>query len=105
MRVIFDLPPQFGSFPHPLAYIEWFTPLRNKRPDPKVGLYQISPSTHQHRPNAAVVSVDKIRRACHLIPKSGVEIDRTLTKDNALDIAKQFWVNSYIAIDLRVLME
>ena len=56
VRVIFDLPPQFGPFPHPLAYVEWFTPLRNKRPDLKVGLYQVAPSTQQWRPNAAIVS-------------------------------------------------
>ncbi|KAJ6564234.1 hypothetical protein B0H19DRAFT_1258700 [Mycena capillaripes] len=31
IRVIFNLPPQFGTFAHPLAYIEWFTPLN--RPD------------------------------------------------------------------------
>ncbi|KAJ7321717.1 hypothetical protein DFH08DRAFT_818578 [Mycena albidolilacea] len=31
IHVIFRLPPQFGIFPHPLAYIKWFTPL-NKTP-------------------------------------------------------------------------
>ncbi|KAH9929841.1 uncharacterized protein B0H18DRAFT_873779 [Fomitopsis serialis] len=68
VRVIFDLPQQFGSLPHPLAYIEWYTPLRTKVPDPRVGLYQISPSTQRRRPNAAIVRVDQIKRACHLIP-------------------------------------
>ncbi|KAF7371542.1 hypothetical protein MVEN_00009200 [Mycena venus] len=31
IRVIFKLPPQFGTYSHPLAYIEWFTPLN--KPD------------------------------------------------------------------------
>ncbi|KAJ7904866.1 hypothetical protein B0H13DRAFT_1528847, partial [Mycena leptocephala] len=36
IRAIFRLPPQFGEFPHPLAYVEWFTAL--SRPDPISGL-------------------------------------------------------------------
>ncbi|TCD59805.1 hypothetical protein EIP91_011412 [Steccherinum ochraceum] len=42
IRAIFELPPQFGYYPHPLAYIEWYTPFqqydRNTRmyTDPKV---------------------------------------------------------------------
>ncbi|KAJ7722129.1 hypothetical protein DFH07DRAFT_857176, partial [Mycena maculata] len=38
IRVIFKLPLQFGSYPHPLAYIEWFTPLKS-RPDPVSGMF------------------------------------------------------------------
>ncbi|KAJ7722483.1 hypothetical protein B0H14DRAFT_2180354, partial [Mycena olivaceomarginata] len=26
IRAIFRLPPQYGTYPHPLAYIGWFTP-------------------------------------------------------------------------------
>ncbi|KAJ7815835.1 hypothetical protein B0H13DRAFT_1515779, partial [Mycena leptocephala] len=25
IRAIFALPPQYGKYPHPLAYIQWFT--------------------------------------------------------------------------------
>ncbi|PBK94482.1 hypothetical protein ARMGADRAFT_1062603 [Armillaria gallica] len=28
VRAIFNLPEELGSFPHPLVYVEWFTPLR-----------------------------------------------------------------------------
>ncbi|KAH9839785.1 uncharacterized protein C8Q71DRAFT_703179 [Rhodofomes roseus] len=104
IRVIFDLPWQFGTLPHPLAYVEWYTPLR--RLDPATGLYVISRSTRNGgKPNASVVTIDKIRRACHLIPKHGKTIDRGLTKDNALDFAQatEFRVNSYISVDLRTL--
>ncbi|KAH9926043.1 uncharacterized protein B0H18DRAFT_849248, partial [Fomitopsis serialis] len=43
VRVIFDLPEQFGVLPHPLAYVEWYTPLT--RLEPSTGLYLVSRST------------------------------------------------------------
>ncbi|KAF9557788.1 hypothetical protein CPC08DRAFT_594491, partial [Agrocybe pediades] len=43
IRAIFNLPPQFGSYAHPLAYIEWFTPLGV--PDRVTGLHSITRST------------------------------------------------------------
>ncbi|KAJ7783924.1 hypothetical protein DFH07DRAFT_789665 [Mycena maculata] len=39
IRVIFKLPLQFGSYPHPLAYIEW--------PDPVSGMF----TTHRSTPD------------------------------------------------------
>lgn len=63
-------------------------------------LYLVSRSTRAGRPNASVISIDSIHRAAHLIPKYGREISKQLTKDNALDIAAEFRVNSYISIDL-----
>ncbi|KAJ7909920.1 hypothetical protein B0H13DRAFT_2233000 [Mycena leptocephala] len=67
VRVIFKLPPQFGTYPHPLAYIEWFTPLN--RPDPTSGMFTTHRSTRSHRRNAAVISVEHIVRSCHLMGK------------------------------------
>ncbi|KAG2043552.1 hypothetical protein BDR03DRAFT_851460, partial [Suillus americanus] len=40
VRIIFTLPHQFGSYCRVLAYVEWFTPLRE--PDPSSGLCQVS---------------------------------------------------------------
>ncbi|KAJ6625726.1 hypothetical protein B0H10DRAFT_2174006 [Mycena sp. CBHHK59/15] len=97
IRVIFNLPSQFGTFPHPLAYIEWFTPL--SRPDPVSGMYTTHRSTRFHRRNAAVVSVSQLVRGCHLMGKCGLTIDRTWTSDNVLDTAAMFFVNPYIHVD------
>ncbi|TFK62068.1 hypothetical protein BDN72DRAFT_730315, partial [Pluteus cervinus] len=47
VRVIFDLPPRFGTFSHPLAYVEWFTPFG--QPDPVTGMYEVRRSTRRHR--------------------------------------------------------
>ncbi|KAG1801899.1 uncharacterized protein BJ212DRAFT_1245397, partial [Suillus subaureus] len=52
-----------------LAYIEWFTPLREL--DHSSGLHQVLCLTHQLHQNAAVIHVDKIACPCHLIPKMG----------------------------------
>ncbi|KAJ7092928.1 Zn-finger domain-containing protein [Mycena belliarum] len=74
IRAIFNLPPQFGTFPHPLAYIEWFTSLT--RPDPVSGLSTTHRSTRAHRRNVAVVSVEHI-----------------------VQTAPMFYINPYILVD------
>ncbi|KAJ7715290.1 hypothetical protein B0H14DRAFT_3118920 [Mycena olivaceomarginata] len=43
IRVIFKLPPQFGTYSHPRAYIEWFTPVN--KPDPVSGMFTTHRST------------------------------------------------------------
>ncbi|KAJ7094998.1 hypothetical protein C8R44DRAFT_890124 [Mycena epipterygia] len=58
VRAIFILPPQFGSYPHPLAYIEWFTPFN--QPDKVSDMYIVQRSSRAHRRNAAIVSVEHI---------------------------------------------
>ncbi|KAJ7788980.1 hypothetical protein B0H14DRAFT_3575250 [Mycena olivaceomarginata] len=85
------------TFPHPLAYIEWFTPLNN--PDPISGMYTTHRSTRNHTRNCAVISVEHIVRACHLMAKCGSAIDQKWTSFNVLDEAKMFHVNPYIHVD------
>ncbi|KAG6822740.1 hypothetical protein H0H92_012739, partial [Tricholoma furcatifolium] len=88
VHAIFKLPHQFGFHLHPLAYIEWFTPLG--RPHPITGMYTITRSTRYQRRNAAVVSVTRIVRGCHLIGKSAATIDRGWTTNNVLEKASHF---------------
>ncbi|KAH9914556.1 uncharacterized protein B0H18DRAFT_959771 [Fomitopsis serialis] len=68
-------------------------------------VYLVSRSTRGGKPNASIVSVDKIRRACHPVPKYDRAVDRRLTKDNALDTATDLCVNLYISVDHRTLPE
>ena len=92
------MPVQFAmAFPHPLAYIEWFTPLG--RPDGLTGMHVVSRSTRAHRRNVGIVSVNRIIQSCHLVGKSGLEINHEWTMDNVLDIASQFYLNTYIDVD------
>ncbi|KAF7364493.1 hypothetical protein MVEN_00317700 [Mycena venus] len=97
IRVIFNLPPQFGTYTHPLAYIEWFTPLRN--PDPASGMFTTHRSTRSRRRHTAIISVEHIVRSCHLMAKCGATIDPKWTSSNVLDEAAMFYVNPYIHVD------
>ncbi|KAJ7038636.1 hypothetical protein C8F04DRAFT_951039 [Mycena alexandri] len=47
IRAIFILPPQYGTYPHPPAYVEWFTGFN--RPDSTTGMYTIHRSSRGHR--------------------------------------------------------
>ncbi|KAG1784140.1 hypothetical protein EV702DRAFT_1176071 [Suillus placidus] len=90
VRIIFTLPRQFGTYSRALAYIEWFTPLRE--PDPSPGLHQVSCST-------SVIHIDKITRPCHLIPKMGQSIDWEWTSANVYELASDFYLNTFIDLD------
>ncbi|KAG2150669.1 uncharacterized protein EDB93DRAFT_1083873 [Suillus bovinus] len=89
VHIIFTLPP--------LAYIEWFTPLRE--PDRSSGLHQLSCSTCRLHRNAAVIHVDKITRPCHLIPKMGQAVDRKWTSANVYESTSDFYLNTFIDLD------
>ena len=102
VRAIFDLPQHFGTFPHPLAYVEWFTPLG--RPDAVTGFHSITRSTRNARRNSAVVSVDRILRGCHLMPVARfprvVPSTWITLADNILEQGSiQYLFNCYIDVD------
>ena len=97
LRVIFRLPVQFTPYPHPLAYVEWFTPLGH--PDPLTGMHIISRSTRFHRRSVGIISVDRLVRSCHLVGKCGLKINNDWTTDNVLDLTTHLYVNPYIHVD------
>jgi hypothetical protein len=98
VRLIFDLPQHFGTFPHPLAYIEWFTPLG--RPDASTGFFSITRSTRQTRRNSAVIPVSRILRGCHLMARYPRVMPSTWTTDNILEQGSiQYFLNHYINVD------
>ncbi|KAF7304428.1 hypothetical protein HMN09_00845000 [Mycena chlorophos] len=97
IRLLFRLPSHLGTHRHPLAYIEWFTPLAG--PDPTSGLYTTQRSTRNHLPNTAVISVDRIARSCHLMGQMRRVRDTKWTAFNVLDLATTFYFNPYIHID------
>ncbi|KAI6026905.1 hypothetical protein BKA83DRAFT_4463011 [Pisolithus microcarpus] len=88
VRIIFKLPDHLGTHPHPLAYVEWFTALHRR--DPVTGLYVVTCSTRNRRPNVLVVSIDRFA-------SGGSSMD--WTSDNVLEKASSFQVNSYIDLD------
>ncbi|KAG2132881.1 uncharacterized protein EDB93DRAFT_1323046 [Suillus bovinus] len=97
VRVLFRLPRQFGVYPRPLAYVEWFTLFRE--PDESSGLRLISRSTRHLRRNSAVIHVDEIIRPCHLIPKMGQLVNPTWTSANVYELASEFYLNPFIDLE------
>ncbi|PSR80800.1 hypothetical protein PHLCEN_2v6602 [Hermanssonia centrifuga] len=97
VRVIFELPAEYDCLSHPLAYVEWFTPFG--RVENNTRMLQVSRSTRNRKQNADVVTVDRILGACHLVGKTGLEIDRSWGSENVLETATVFFVNPYLTID------
>lgn len=72
VRVLFQLPAHYPvQSVVPLAYIEWFTPLRS--PDITTGYYHIARSSRRKGgidgPYAEIITVDRIVRNVMLIPR------------------------------------
>ncbi|KAJ7889434.1 hypothetical protein B0H13DRAFT_2341561 [Mycena leptocephala] len=67
VKVIFQVPAHYPGKSGPLAYIEWFPPLRT--PDPLDGYYHLTRSSRQHAPYAEIITVDRIVRNAMLIPQ------------------------------------
>jgi hypothetical protein len=94
IHAIFSLPPQYGTFAHPLAYVEWFRPFSTI--DGTVGMHKVVRSTRNRARHSAVVSVSDILQACHLAPKYGpAPVDRSWTHLNVLEKSNEFYLNHY----------
>jgi hypothetical protein len=104
IRVIFTLPSQYGTYPHPLAYIEWFRPFNTW--DKTVGMYKLARSTRNRVRHSAVVGVNEILQACHLAPKYGPSlVGHSWTHLTALELASEFYLNHYNNFHLFEMLE
>ncbi|RDB24482.1 hypothetical protein Hypma_008517 [Hypsizygus marmoreus] len=94
VRVLFALPSVYRvQTPHPLAYVEWFTPFNTV--DPITGLYTVKPSTRNRHVYGEIISIDRIVRNCHLLPKFGRRKDTSWTTENVVNRCKVFYVSPY----------
>ena len=91
---IFTLPPEYGSFPDPLLYVEWFTYFGTI--DKDIGMHIIGHSTRNHHRRAEIIPVSNVLCTCHLIPRFGKVIDPRWHMDNILDEKIKFYVNLYL---------
>ncbi|KAH7905274.1 hypothetical protein BJ138DRAFT_1138330 [Hygrophoropsis aurantiaca] len=99
IRVIFSLPPHLGSSAHPLAYVHYFRPLRSW--DENLQMYRIERATRNHLPHAGIVSLDKVIRPCHLVPRFGPgAVNPLWLKGEAITEARTFYLNRYIDFHL-----
>jgi hypothetical protein len=69
VHVIFSLPEEYGSYKHPLAYVDWYKPFRTPVPD--LNMHQVSLSSHNHHQCTSVIPVTDILQICHLQPHYG----------------------------------
>jgi len=97
VHVIFKLPEHLGLYPHPLAYVEWFTSPRCC--NPLSGQFIVTRLTHNHWRNVSVISADRFAHPCHLQAQCRRNISLDWTSGNVLEMATMFHVNSYIDLD------
>jgi len=92
----------FFSFVHlgvsyPCALIQWFSVVGDE-PENETGLWMVEPEVHDDdRPYLAVIHLESIFRAAHLIPayRTSHFVRRSLTMHDTLDEFKFFYVNRY----------
>ncbi|KAJ7797991.1 hypothetical protein B0H14DRAFT_3114235 [Mycena olivaceomarginata] len=94
VRLIFRLPESYGSYPHPLAYVDWYKPLKD--PVPNIRMHEVSLSSRNHRQNSSIIPITDIICSCHLIPVFGKSTHPTWTSDRILDQCKSFYLNPYL---------
>ncbi|KAJ7689554.1 hypothetical protein B0H17DRAFT_937114, partial [Mycena rosella] len=94
VRVIFRLPEDYGHYPDPLVYVDWYKPL--KPPVANIGMHEVSLSSRNHRQHSSIIPITDILRSCHLIPVFGRSVDPTWTSETVLDLCKSFYLNPYL---------
>ncbi len=93
----------FFSFMHegtcyPSALVQWFSIIGDE-PDNEIGLWKVEPEVQQDGwPYLAVVHLDTIFRAAHLVPAYCTSdfVKRSLTMHDTLDVFKVFYVNKFV---------
>ncbi|KAG1857467.1 hypothetical protein F4604DRAFT_1589831 [Suillus subluteus] len=80
----------------PCAVVCWFNRVGDA-PDPDTGMWMVKPAfTANHTPHFAVIHIDTIFCAAHLIPVFGTTLlSPSITFHHALDIFKLYYVNKF----------
>lgn len=86
-----------GTF-YPCALVHWFSRVGDD-PDEDTGLWMVEPDcdTVDGSPHAAVIHLDTVLRAAHLIGVYGSEIlPKNLSAADSLDAFRSFYVNKFV---------
>ncbi|KAG8948908.1 hypothetical protein FRC03_000539 [Tulasnella sp. 419] len=94
VRAMFTVPKHIANYPHPLAYVEYFTNF-TRMPNPRTKLLEVSRvvSGINNKRQSAVICLDSIYRSCHLIPKFGKKVDARWKAETVLEQCNHFYVN------------
>ena len=82
-----------AAAPKYLAYVQWFTPFQDPKPDHL--LYQVKRSLKNGARLASIVPVANIHRSVHLFPVFGRQVPDDWTSDNVLEKCSSFYVNTF----------
>lgn len=93
----------FFSFVHEhklyqCALVHWFSRLGTE-PHEDTGMWMVEPDYDEDGdPNLAIIHVDSIFRATHLLPahQSGQFVSRDMTMHDSLDLFSKFYVNRFV---------
>ncbi|KAJ7859055.1 hypothetical protein B0H14DRAFT_3631356 [Mycena olivaceomarginata] len=58
VRVIFRIPDDFGQYPDPVAYVDWYKPLQ--APVTGLGMHQVSLSSQNHRQRSSIIPLKQV---------------------------------------------
>ncbi|KIJ43605.1 hypothetical protein M422DRAFT_229030 [Sphaerobolus stellatus SS14] len=95
VRVIFKVPPEFGNYPHVLAYVEYFTGRRIV--SDTYGMWVVRRAMQNNCRKAGIIKVSSIRSAVHLYPQFGRVCNPAWTSENVLEECRTFFVNPYLS--------
>ena len=81
---------------YPCAVMRWFDKVE-KEPDELTGMWIVRPATlPNHNPSYAIIHIDSIYRAAHLIPVYGTHpIPPEIKPHHSYDVFNSFYVNQY----------
>jgi hypothetical protein len=93
----------FFSFQHknkeyPCALIQWYSHVGSE-PDEVTGFWIVEPDTDvSGDPHLAVIHVDSIYRAVHLLPahQNSTFVERTITMHSLIDTFQRFYINRFV---------
>lgn len=86
----------YKGITYPCAAIRWFDK-DGEEPDELTGMWIVHPGTlPNHTPNYAIIHIESIYRAAHLIPVYGTDpIPLEIKPHHSYDAFKSFYVNKY----------
>ncbi|KAG8824504.1 hypothetical protein FRC17_009084 [Serendipita sp. 399] len=98
MRLIFTLrlPPTHPLHGTPLAYVYWFSD-PSSRPERNINMYQVRYLRGDDRRRiGGIIPLNSICRLLQLVPKYGSCVNPELTKENSMDVWKDYYINSFM---------
>ncbi|KAF8431063.1 hypothetical protein L210DRAFT_3614552 [Boletus edulis BED1] len=86
----------YKGITYPCAVIRWYDKV-GEEPDELTGMWIVRPATlPNHKPNYAIIHIDSIYRAAHLIPVYGTRpIPLEIKPHHSYDAFNSFYVNKY----------